>query len=193
MHPAQDYRGLTQLCQQVRTEFRPLYMSRKRYHVATKDVRRYLNTYVAHPDKANVSGNGVLSVMIKDLAVELLEITPAVQACLKMPNLTFNLVKGGHIKQQREDPERNGMSRFSHKCICNEREAWSDALDKSLTYLRVDLSSIACLVIVIQSAFFDDPEDDGSLSELDAILWTLTIEEGDRPFTINVSKGYDAV
>jgi hypothetical protein len=65
MHPAQDYRGLTQVCRQLLTEFRPLYGEAKAVYVSVFDAREYVNGYYTEKPKVYDAHAVVLRIVLE--------------------------------------------------------------------------------------------------------------------------------
>ncbi|KAF1940988.1 hypothetical protein EJ02DRAFT_378609 [Clathrospora elynae] len=92
MHPTQDYRGLTQVCCQLRSEFRPLYMDVKTVYVGVAQAHDYLQAYYPElgPEATTpITHEDVLVIVLEQEAM--LTVGSRALSNILMPEPIYNL------------------------------------------------------------------------------------------------------
>tara|TARA_R110002003_G_scaffold325_8_gene18824 strand:+ start:1699 stop:2460 length:762 start_codon:yes stop_codon:yes gene_type:complete len=153
-YSAYDYRGLTQVCQKIRDEFRPLYISAKTFRVGIKSALRFLRAY--YPEKnvdqapPRVAGGQLIIVLEdtwdassflhgqrwkrSDTPERLFDLMPILKICLLNNNIDIAFTTDPFDLGSLQCP-RSLYAREFNRWFRGHRDAWKDAIRKDLCHI----------------------------------------------------------
>lgn len=110
--------GLSQVSQQVRTEFRPLYMSKVAVRVHNRNVMKYLTTFIPATEKSTSRANITIHVGYAG------DFLPALNFCLNAPGIICQFT-GLYPKQKA----------MINK-VWEHRDAWNEVIENELSAIE---------------------------------------------------------
>jgi hypothetical protein len=141
MHPALDYRGFTQTCRQLRTEFRPLYVGAKTAYISACEAPDYVEAYFPGAEP-------IISLTRQSVFMIVLEPVPGTQRGASTyypvplrenlyPILTALYNKKTELGFATKDERQVQVVDDLNNWFRNHKEAWSAAVEKDLSCLYV--------------------------------------------------------